>query len=42
MVPIRDEEMFGAVGMLLAVPLTAVLKVSVQTVYESLRSYSLT
>ena len=36
------SQMFGAVGMLLAVPLTAVLKVSVQTVYESLRSYSLT
>jgi len=36
------SQMFGAVGMLLAVPLTAVVKVSVQTVYESLRSYSLT
>jgi predicted PurR-regulated permease PerM len=36
------SQMFGAVGMLLAVPLTAVIKVSVQTVYESLRSYSLT
>jgi len=36
------SQMFGAVGMLLAVPLTAVLKVSIQTVYESLRSYSLT
>jgi len=36
------SQMFGAIGMLLAVPLTAVLKVSVQTVYESLRSYSLT
>ena len=36
------SQMFGAVGMLLAVPLTAVLKVSVQTVYEGLRSYSLT
>jgi len=36
------SNMFGAVGMLLAVPLTAVIKVSVQTVYESLRSYSLT
>lgn len=36
------SQMFGAVGMLLAVPLTAVLKVAVQTVYESLRSYSLT
>ncbi|HCK11593.1 MAG TPA: hypothetical protein DHW45_17095 [Candidatus Latescibacteria bacterium] len=33
---------FGAVGMLLAVPLMAVIKVSVQTVYESLRSYSQT
>jgi predicted PurR-regulated permease PerM len=36
------SQMFGAVGMLLAVPLTAVLKVSVRTVYESLRNYSLT
>lgn len=36
------SHMFGAVGMLLAVPLTAVLKVSVQTLYESLRNYSLT
>jgi predicted PurR-regulated permease PerM len=30
------SHMFGAVGMLLAVPLTAVIKVSVRTVYESL------
>ena len=36
------SQMFGAVGMLLAVPLTAVIKVSVRTVYESLRNYSLT
>tara|TARA_Y100000814_G_scaffold184196_1_gene134694 strand:- start:79 stop:507 length:429 start_codon:yes stop_codon:yes gene_type:complete len=36
------SNMFGAVGMLLAVPLMAVIKVSVQTVYESLRSYSQT
>lgn len=36
------SQMFGAMGMLLAVPMTAVIKVSVQTVYEGLRSYSLT
>ena len=32
----------GAVGMLLAVPITAVIKVSAQTIYEGLRSYSVT
>ena len=36
------SQMFGAMGMLLAVPMTAVLKVAVQTVYEGLRSYSIT
>ena len=36
------SQMFGAVGMLLAVPMTAVIKVAVQTVYEGLRSYSVT
>ena len=36
------NQLFGAVGMLLAVPATAVVKVSVQTVYEGLRSYSIT
>ena len=34
------NQLFGAVGMLLAVPVTAVVKVSVQTLYEGLRSYS--
>lgn len=34
------SQLFGALGMLLAVPVTAVLKVSVQTVVEGLRSYS--
>ncbi len=36
------NQLFGAVGMLLAVPFTAVMKVSVQTIYEGLRSYSIT
>jgi len=36
------NQLFGAVGMLLAVPMTAVVKVSVQTIYEGLRSYSIT
>ena len=36
------SQMFGAMGMLLAVPMTAVIKVAVQTVYEGLRSYSVT
>ena len=35
------NQLFGAVGMILAVPTTAVVKVSVQTVYEGLRSYSI-
>jgi hypothetical protein len=30
------------VGMLMAVPVTAVLKVSIQTIYEGLRSYAIT
>lgn len=34
------SELFGAVGMLLAVPTTAVLKVSVRTIYEGWRGYS--
>ncbi|MDP6041751.1 MAG: AI-2E family transporter [Candidatus Latescibacteria bacterium] len=34
------SQLFGAVGMLLAVPATAVIKVSAQTIYEGLRSYS--
>ncbi|MXX13725.1 MAG: AI-2E family transporter [Gemmatimonadetes bacterium] len=34
------SELFGAVGMLLAVPTTAVIKVSVRTIYEEWRSYS--
>lgn len=34
------SQLFGAVGMILAVPATAVIKVSAQTLYESLRSYS--
>ena len=34
------SQLFGAVGMILAVPATAVIKVSVQTIYEGLRSYS--
>ena len=34
------SQLFGALGMLLAVPMTAVIKVSVQTVVEGLRSYS--
>ena len=36
------NQLFGAVGMLLAVPVTAVIKVSAQTIYEGLRSYSIT
>ncbi len=36
------SQMFGAMGMLLAVPMTAVIKVAVQTIYEGLRSYSIT
>jgi predicted PurR-regulated permease PerM len=36
------SQMFGAMGMLLAVPMTAVIKVAVQTIYEGLRSYSVT
>jgi predicted PurR-regulated permease PerM len=36
------NHLFGAVGMLLAVPTTAVIKVSAQTIYEGLRSYSAT
>ena len=36
------NHLFGAVGMLLAVPITAVIKVSAQTIYEGLRSYSVT
>ncbi len=35
------SELFGAVGMLLAVPTTAVIKVSVRTIYEGWRSYSI-
>ena len=35
------NQLFGAVGMILAVPTTAVVKVSVRTVYEGLRSYSI-
>lgn len=34
------NQLFGAVGMLLAVPTTAVIKVSAQTIYEGLRRYS--
>ena len=34
------SQLFGAVGMILAVPATSVIKVSAQTVYEGLRSYS--
>lgn len=34
------SELFGAVGMLLAVPTTAVIKVSVRTIYEGWRVYS--
>ncbi|MBT3602156.1 MAG: AI-2E family transporter, partial [Candidatus Latescibacteria bacterium] len=34
------SQLFGAVGMILAVPATAVIKVSAQTIYEGLRSYS--
>lgn len=34
------SQLFGAVGMLLAIPATAVLKVSAQTIYEGLRRYS--
>ena len=34
------SELFGAVGMLLAVPTTAVIKVSVRTIYDGWRSYS--
>ncbi len=34
------SELFGAVGMLLAVPTTAVIKVSVRTIYEGWRGYS--
>ena len=34
------SELFGAAGMLLAVPTTAVIKVSVRTIYEGWRSYS--
>ncbi len=37
---LAGSELFGAVGMLLAVPATAVIKVSVQTIYEALQSYS--
>ncbi len=33
-------ELLGVVGMLIAVPLTAILKVSIRTVYQSLRTYS--
>jgi len=36
------NHLFGAVGMLLAVPTTAIVKVSAQTIYEGLRSYSVT
>jgi predicted PurR-regulated permease PerM len=36
------SQFFGAAGMLLAVPVSAVMKVTIQTVYEGLRSYSLT
>ena len=35
------SELFGAVGMLLAVPTTAVIKVSVRTIYEGWRGYSI-
>jgi predicted PurR-regulated permease PerM len=34
------SQLFGAIGMLLAVPVTAVLKVTIQTIVEGLRSYS--
>ena len=34
------NHLFGPVGMLLAVPFTAVTKVSAQTIYHGLRSYS--
>ncbi len=34
------SQLFGAVGMLLAVPATAVIKVSAQTIYEAWKSYS--
>ena len=34
------SQLFGAVGMLLAIPATAVIKVSAQTIYEGLRRYS--
>lgn len=34
------NQLFGAVGMLMAVPVSAVVKVSVQTLYEGLRSYT--
>jgi predicted PurR-regulated permease PerM len=34
------NQLFGALGMLLAVPVTAVTKVSFQTLYEGLRSYT--
>ncbi len=34
------SELFGAVGMLLAVPTTAVIKVSVRTIYDGWRGYS--
>ena len=41
-VVLGGNQLFGAVGMLLAVPITAVIKVSAQTIYEGLRSYSIT
>ena len=40
-VVLAGNQLFGAVGMILAVPTTAVIKVSVRTVYEGLRSYSI-
>lgn len=40
-VVLAGSQLFGAVGMILAVPATAVIKVSIQTIYEGLRSYSL-
>lgn len=36
------SDLWGIVGMLIAVPLTGILKVSVQTIYEGLKGYRIT
>jgi predicted PurR-regulated permease PerM len=35
------SQLMGIVGMLIAVPLTGILKVSGQTIYQGIRSYHL-